>query len=677
MRQFWLAQKKNEKKKDKSKQIALFPYDAEGQIGFRIVGTGHAAMPDGFEPAKGTISRSIVTCPLCQNTIAAEQTRRFFQEGHSGERMLAVVTHHSKRTGRSYRLATAEDLVIFKRAQQRLSEKRSLLKDKWGIDPVPDEPTPDSRVLGGKLDNYNLKTYGDLFNPRQQLTLVTLTEKIRGAAAEMQARENYDPEYAKAVCTYLGLWLDRVADTGSNLSPWVNTHEAADKIFSIAALLMVWDYGEANPFRVGANRLKTVLRSMAHLCQMDREPVSTVRQASALSLPYPDDTFDAILTDPPYYNNVAYAYLSEFFYVWLKRSIGAHYPELFKTPLTPKEGEIVAYGHGPGGLKAGKQLFEVGLAMAFQEMHRVLKADGIAIIVYGHKSTAGWEALINALLESELVITAAWPIDTELPSRLRAQDSAVLSSTIYMVARKRDRKPLGLYQDVKTEMESYLEQRLFTLWEWGFSGVGLFIAAIGIGIEVFGAYQQVLDKDDNVVRADKMIADIREILLRFEDDQSGAAGTDLTRFYLRWRRQHGAKAAPFNDARELAFSLGIELTEVWGAESFIQQEKTNVRVLGPQDRKDTDLSGSEELIDILHRALLLWSSSNSSEMIQCLSKRNVGLNELVWNVAEQIRDALPSDNQERQWLDGWLAGKAAIQREVAKASENTQQEILP
>ena len=327
---------------------------------------------------------------------------------------------------------------------------------------------------------------------------------------------------------------------------------------------MVWDYGESNPLHVGTTRLKTLLKPMLHLCQMDKKSMATVEQASAQSLPYSDNTFDAVLTDPPYYDNVAYAYLSDFFYVWLKRSIGEHHPELFKEALTPKDGEIVAYGHRQGGLKAGKQAFEDGLAQAFQEMHRVLKQDGIAVIVYAHKSTEGWETLINALLDSGLVVTGAWPIDTEQKVRWRSYNSAALASSIYMVARKREREPFGLYQDVKQELETYLEQKLFTLWEWGFSGADLFIAAIGSGIEVFGKYETVLDDNDNFIRADRMIADIREILLRFDGEKTGIGGTQLTRFYLRWRREYGGKSVIFNNAHELALSLGIELTEEWG-----------------------------------------------------------------------------------------------------------------
>lgn len=672
MRQFWLA--KNAKRK-----IALFPYEMDRHIAFRIIGTGHAPIPEGFDPSKGTITRAVVTCPLCNSTIAANQTRRFFQDELAGEQMLAVGTQHPKYKGKQYRLATEDDVAIFNKAQKHLSEKRECLRAAWGIDPVPDEPTPKIKGPGAErgisIHNYNLNTYGDLFNARQQLTLVTLTEKIRDAHAEMQTQGNHDPEYGKAISTYLGLWLDRIADMGSNLCLWGNANESIVKLFGMATLPMVWDYGEANPLHIGANRLKTLLKPMLHLCQMDKESTTTVKQASAQSLPYSDNTFDAVLTDPPYYDNAAYAYLSDFFYVWLKRSLGEHYPELFKEPLTPKDTEIVAYGHREGGLEAGKQFFETELSKTFKEMHRVLKPNGIAVIVYAHKSTEGWETLINALLDSNLVITGAWPIDTEQKVRWRSYNSAALASSIYMVARKREREAFGLYNDVKKELETYLEQKLFTLWEWGFSGADLFIAAIGSGIEVFGKYEEVIDGNDNLIRADKMIADIREILERFDGEKAGIAGTQLTRFYLRWRREHGIKSVLFNDARELALSLGIELTEEWGEGSFIQQEKTNVRVLGPQERQETDLSNSEELIDVLHHALLLWRSGNRAEMIQQLSTNSIGLNELIWNVAQQISAALPMDNQERQWLEGWLADRNTIQREVAGILENPQQKI--
>ena len=671
LKQFWLA--KNEKRK-----IALFPYDGNGQINFRIVGTAHEAMPNNFDPGEGTVTNGIVTCPLCNSTIPSREKQALFQEGAAGERLISVVLWHRDVTGKQYRLVTDEDVKIFNEAQRRLSEKRAFLKEGWGFDPVPDEPIPKVKGQGAEraiaIHDYNLNTYGELFNARQQLALITLTEKIRNAHSGMITR-GYETDYARAVSTYLGLWLNQIVDNLSNFCTWTNTSETLGHVFGRAAQPMVWDYAEANSLRKAEDRLKTLLKPIRHLVQMHVEP-NTVQQASATQLPYLDNTFDAVLTDPPYYDNVPYAYLSDFFYVWFKRSIGKLYPELLEELMTPKDEEIVMYGHSGGGVKAGKQFFEEGLSKAFKEMHRVLKPNGIAVIVYAHKSTEGWETLINALLDSGLVITGAWPIDTEMKSRLRAMDSAALASSIYMVARKREREPFGLYQDVKQELETYLEQKLFTLWEWGFSGADLFIAAIGSGIEVFGKYETILDDNDNLIRADRMISDIREILLRFDGEKTGIGGTQLTRFYLRWRREYGGKSVIFNNAHELALSLGIELTEEWGEGSFIQQERTNVRVLGPQEREQTNLSKSQELIDVLHHTLLLWRSGNRAEMLQRLSKDGIGLNELIWNVAKQVSTALPTDNQERQWLEGWLADRDTIQREVQNLLEKPEKRTL-
>ena len=657
---FWLA---------KNKKIALFPYKDNGQVAVRIVGTGYdEPIPSGFNPDEGTISNAIVTCPLpdCRHTITGKETRRLFQNGE--ERLLVVVTQPPGSKVKQYRLATDADMEIFNTAKSRLSDKQRELAEEWGFSPVPDEKLPSAKVV--RASNY-LNTYGALFNRRQQLFLITLTEKVRDAYSEMLTH-GYEPDYARALSAYLGLWLDSIAAQTATLCRWRNDNESVVEMFGMQTVPMIWDYGEANPLNVAVNRLKSLLKPMTHLCQMNAESVA-IKRASATKLPYPENNFDAVLTDPPYYDNVAYAYLSDFFYVWLKRSIGKLYPELFETDLTPKDEEIVAYSHRAGGKQAGKQFFEEQLTKAFQEIHRVLKPNGITVIVYAHKSTEGWEAMMNALLDSGLIITGAWPIDTELKSRMRALDSATLTSSIYVAARKREREPLGLYQDVKRELETYLKRKLFTLWEWGFLGADLFIAAIGLGIEVFGKYEEVIDENDNVIRADRMIGDIREILERFDGEQAGVGGTQLTRFYLRWRREHGEKSVLFNDARELSISLGIELAEEWGEGSFIQQKRTNVRVLGPQERELHDVSDSAELIDILHHALLLWRAGNRSEMIQCLSKEGIGLNELIWNVAHQIRAALPIDSQERQWLEGWIADRTTIQREVQNLLEQPEE----
>jgi adenine-specific DNA methylase len=293
-----------------------------------------------------------------------------------------------------------------------------------------------------------------------------------------------------------------------------------------------------------------------------------VTHASATRLPYPDGFFDAVLTDPPYYDNVPYSYLSDFFYVWLKRSIGQLHPDLFTTPLTPKAGEIVAYAHGEGGFEAGKRFFEEQLAAAFREMARVLKPGGIAVVVYAHKSTAGWETVINALLDSGLVVNAAWPLNTEMQTRLRSNESAALASSIYIVARKAARRATGFVNEVRAELRAVMHRKLDRLWAEGVGGADFFIAAIGAGIEVFGAYEQVIDYEGHVIRADRLLDEVRALATDFAVQrilQNGFAAeiSPLTRLYLLWRWNYGEAPLPFDEARKLAQSCGLDIAETW------------------------------------------------------------------------------------------------------------------
>jgi adenine-specific DNA methylase len=212
MRQFWLAKKNNRK-------IALYPFVEGKEVKFKIVGDGYEKMPKDFDPSKGTVSRAIATCPVCGYTVDANTTRRLFQQGKAGQRMVAVVLHKPGTQGKRYRLADEKDLEIFKEAEKYLNKKREKLMEEWGIDPVPDESLPPKETLGFRVQRYGMLKWGDLFNSRQKLALITFTEKVRLAYRKM-IKQGYDNEYAKAVVSYLGLAFSKLTPRYCNLSVW-------------------------------------------------------------------------------------------------------------------------------------------------------------------------------------------------------------------------------------------------------------------------------------------------------------------------------------------------------------------------------------------------------------------------------------------------------------------------
>ncbi len=655
IKQFWLANKPTRK-------IALFPHVVNKTVRFKIVGDG-AELPEGFDPKKGTVSRGIATCLVCGYVVDGKKIKELFAERKNGETLNAVILNSAGKPGKKYRVASPKDLGVFTKAQLKLAERQNVLREKLGMSPVPDEPTPEGRGRGAErafsLRSYSMNTWGELFNDRQKLVLLVFLEKILDAHEKIQKEEK--PERANDILLYLSIIFDRLVDKNSNLVFYNAVGEKIEHVFGRAALGMVWDYVELNPFTdVGwKNMEKWVLGVLAHLARIDGKP-GLAKHASATRLPFSDGFFDAVITDPPYYDNIPYSHLSDFFYVWLKRLAGRQFPDLFSTPLTPKTDEIVTYSNGPEGWKGGKDFFEKMLKKSFTEMHRVLKPDGITVIVYAHKSTEGWETLINSLLQSGFVVTAAWPVHTEMRTRLRATDSATLASSIYMVARKRKKEPVGFYGEVKSELRKYLNGKLEHLWKEGISGADFFIAAIGSAIEVFGKYEKVVDDGDAEIKTLRLLNDVRSIVTDYAigkviRGEFSDRISKITRFYVLWRWAYGEAKVPFDDALKLAQSVGIDIGHEWN-KGFILKESENIRLLGPADRDAAKLEKSTELVDVLHHVLLLWKNKKTTELDRLLKESGLDKSDMFKRVGQAISESLPPDSAEKRWLDGFLTG---------------------
>ena len=250
---------------------------------------------------------------------------------------------------------------------------------------------------------------------------------------------------------------------------------------------MIWDFAESAVWGEATGSVELcldwVIKGLVQ-ASVGKNPAKMFR-GSATAMPLPDSSLDAVITDPPYYDNVSYANLSDFFYVWLKRSIGPLYPDHFASALTPKKAEAIAETSRCGGSKSkARQAYEQMMAHAFSEAHRVLKPTGQLAVVYAHKTTLGWATLVDALRQAGFTVTEAWPLDTEMKARLLAMDTAALASSIFLVARKRDTAATGHFDDrdvikdgntvatkgVRMELEDIVSERVETLWDMGISG---------------------------------------------------------------------------------------------------------------------------------------------------------------------------------------------------------------
>ncbi len=677
VKQFWLAKKSN-------KKVAYYPVVDETNkcVKFELLENATAIESAKFDPGQGTVTRGDARCLVCGQVTKAADTRRLARQGKTGERLLAVVLHHPQLTGKKYRLATAMDERIFEQASAYLSEKLA----NWSYleSPLPTEyMEPNSRYM--LPTNYGMAQWHELFNPRQKLALVTFLEKVKGCHDRIRddcttIANRYSffsdvEELTRSIVGYLAIIFNRLADKNAILVVWENTSEKMQHVFARQALSMSWDYSELNVFS-GANGDWTSQRDWV-LRYIESNPaidfaVSHTQNASAATLPIPDDYLDATLTDPPYYDNVPYSAISDFFYVWLKRSVGDYFADLFATPVVPKTGEIIMEPSRHSNREEAKAFFETQLANSFREMHRVLRPNGIAIIVYAHTTTEGWETMLGALVTAGMVVTGSWPMHTESKSRLRVAQSAALASSIYMVCRKVEREPLGFWNELQPQIQARVERKLAQFWAEGIAGGDFFISAIGPGMEEFSRYQRVETYSGEPVGVAQLLTFIRQVATDFLVSRllAGASREAIDKeaqFYLTYRWTYLENKVPFDDARKIASAEGVDLEQLWGKGGFVKKRGADVEVLGPQKRGQ--VKEVRNMVDAMHQACQLWEKGHKEELTRALAHTGFGQSGAFWQFCQAVAECLLNGNKEKQLLEGLLIGKDAYIRGSAEAIE--------
>jgi putative DNA methylase len=647
VRSFWLGMKKG-------KERYVEPIADGTRVRFEIRG------PDGV-PREGCVGRTGATCLLCGTPVPLTYIRAEGQAGRMGAQLMAVVAEGPRQR---YYLPPDDE-----------HEKAA---DVSRPDDVPEADLPE-QALGFRVQGYGMRTWADLFTNRQLTTLTTFTDLVCEAqnravadAAKRGLSDATAKAYAAAITTYLAFAVSKLADWSSSMCSWINTAEKVRHSFTRQAVSMVWDFLEVFPFSNTVGNFSTHIDWVAS-CLHGVFPgkLAAVTQGDARLI----DARDAIVsTDPPYYDNVAYADLSDYFYVWLRRSLADVYPELMGTMLTPKTDELVADPFRHPGKGAAQRFFEDGFRQVFERIIAGTRDDFPLTVFYAFKqaeyrldvqhSSTGWETLLEGMLQAGWAVTATWPVRTERGSRTRAIEANALASSIVLACRPRpesagvvDRRSLII------ALREELPAALRTLQQGGIAPVDLAQAAIGPGMAVFSRHVRVNEPDGSAMTVRAALSLINQVLDEVLSQQEGDFGAD-TRWCLEWFKSYGFDQGPFGAAETLSKAKNTAIAGLERA-GVLQSRAGKVRLLSISDLPVDYDSGRDERVSewevLLHLAKRLREQGAEATARLMATARSVTdldavreLAYLLFSIAEKhgwAETALLFNGLGTSWLD--------------------------
>ena len=614
-----------------------------------------------IERNEGTIVSNGVRCPVCQQITPTSDIKRSTFEGTSGEQIVAVIVEGTK--GKDYREVETSDIEAFKIAE-KISQQIEIPHESMPIGPD---------TVAGR--GWNFKKWGDLFNPRQLVIMQTFIDVLNEISPKIY-EDTKDDAYAKVIITYITLWISRNSMFLTNMGVWKPSGEFIASPFSLQAIPMVWDYPEINIFNDASggalSQLDWILRFIDH------ESVGTqkilpaeVLWGDAARLALPDNHADVGVTDPPYFDAISYAELSDFFYIWLKRGLAEIYPEIFVTPLTPKSEEATALKHRfHGSEELAKKHFTSKLAECLSETKRVIKENGVLAIMFAHQSTEAWTALINAMLEAGLTVTATYPIDTERGARALALDTAALASSITVICRPREIQKAASYRNVRTEIENVVAESVHRFWEYGFRGADLIVACYGPAVGVFAKYEAVERADGKKVSVPELLELVRDAALKSIAGEF--KGDNTSRLYFTWATLYGINERAWDDARLVVqiSGEGDNAMDVARHQGLFVINGSSCRLALLRDRSDHRHLGEDPtspLIDQLHQAMRLWKQERRSELVQYLKTNNIAEHEPFWKLAQALFEVLPRGEEDWKLISALLGERETLKQEVRQA----------
>ncbi len=583
VRSFWLCKKANRRRalrtkvirsKGKPPEVELETFEAAGES----------------EVQTGTVSRAKATCLACNTVLAPDRVRAQLRDQRGGADvifdgkgnrkggalLLAVVTLQEGERGRQYRLPTDKDYKAVWKATKKLAEVAAG-KLSGGLCPVPDEPLPPIGTLGFRVQRYGMMQWGDLFTARQKLALFQLIRESRSVLKS--------EELSEWIGNVVSLVLSKHAELMSANCPWEAVAECPRKTYNMQALPIRWEFAEGVATSDSSGGIEITFHNSSSTLDAigSNWAIGSTALADACKAPL-HHAASLWFTDPPYYDAVPYSDLSDLFFVWLKRLL----PDstLMRDPfdptnkLTPKNAEIVQdEARKVDGLPKDQQFFERRMGLSFGEGRNTLRDEGVACVVFAHKTTEGWEALIGGLLRAGWVIHASWPIQTEQAHRPRARDSAALSASVHLVCRPRaGDAAVGDWANVLHELPKKVGEWMERLQSEGVRGADLVFACIGPALEIYSRYSKVETAEGQEIKLDVYLQKVWEVVGRIALEQ--VLGTAEA------KARNGAAGVLEEDARLTALFL-------WTLQSTAA-DAGNSAAKGQDEEEDEDTDNDEE-----------------------------------------------------------------------------------
>lgn len=685
VRSWWLGKKKGKEAYVIPTVIADASHPSGKRVDFTI---GHSVTKAPWVERDGTVNRNGAICLACQTAVHLKYVRAEGKAGRIDATLMAIVAERQSR--RIYVNPEQEHVSVA--AVQRPSD-------------VPDEPLGyDPRAI--TAPNYGMNTWADLFTSRQLVALAILCDLVCEAreqsltdslAGGMPKGERLEPggtgaaAYADAVATYLGLAMSRTTDLNNSIVTWSSNRDQARNLFARQAIPMAWDFVEVSPFAGAAGDVSIATATMSRaLGSIPTGSPGIANQNNAVRAVASSSLL--LSTDPPYYDNIGYADLSDFFYVWQRRALRSIHPELMATVLAPKVEELVANPFRHGGADSARSFFESGFQQVFTAARGAAVTDFPITVYYAFKqsetdeegtSSSGWETLLDGMIRSGWSITSTWPMRSERGGRMRDIGSNALASSIVLSLRPRpEDAPTTDRQGFIGELQAELPGALRQLQEGAIAPVDLPQAAIGPGMAVFSRYSSVIESDGSPMTVRSALARINEILDQVLSEQEGDFDSQ-TRFAIAWYRQHGYGTGTFGDADNLARArnVSVEALDRAGILTSRGGKVTLIRPAATPADYDVTTDFHTSAWEVLHHAIRLLGSDGimaAGELLRAATGRADGAVEadlvkelafLLFSIAEKngwAKDALAFNDVATSWTD-----IAAAARETSSAASQT------